>query len=103
MSQLYNAAVITILNKSITSAGTAEQISAFVVPDGMEVVVTARPTNTGKMYLAFSKAAAEGSSGTREVYEFGRSSSFRIDDPNRFWFDADNNSDVLEFRIPQAR
>lgn len=98
-----NVANSVIIRKLITSPGTAEQMAEHAIPDGMEVIVTARPTNTGNMYVAFTAAAAESSSGAREVFGFGRSAGYRIDNLNRLFVDADNGTDVLEFRVPKEK
>lgn len=93
-----NATSGVILNKQVASPGTAEQLASHAVPDGMEIIVTARhPTNTGSMYLGFSQATAQ--SGPREVFARGRSASYRIWNTNLLWVDADNANDVLEVRI----
>ena len=98
MSVVPSATSGVILNQSIAAPGTAEQLASHAVPEGMEIVVTARhPTNTQSMYVAFSKAAAQ--SGAREVFARGRSASYRLGNTNLLWVDADNANDVLEVRI----
>lgn len=101
MSVLYSSAASVVLNKTVASPGTAEQLPAHVVPEGLAVVVTARASNTGKMYVGLTQAAAQ--SGARHVFEFGRSKEFFVDDSSRLWVDSDNSSDVLEVFIPKKR
>ena len=103
MSVLYSSAATVVLRQTVTTPGTAQQVTAHVVPDGLAVKVTARPSNTGNFYVAFSAAAAQSSTGAREVFSFGRSSDFYVDDSSRLWVDADNSSDILEIRIPKKR
>jgi len=98
VSREINTNTLTILVLGVSSAGTAEQVASHIIPDGLPVTITARPTNTGTMYVGNSKANAEGTA--REEFAFGRSATYRVDDTDRFWIDADNTSDRLEFRIP---
>ena len=95
-----SATSFVVLNFSVTAAGTAEQLASHFVPEGMEVIVTARPGNSGKMYIGSSKSNAE--SGPREEFEFGRSAAYRIANTDLLFVDADNTSDDLEIRIQKT-
>ena len=94
-----NANLLVVLAQTVTSPGTAVQLASHPVIDGLDVVVTARVTNTGSMYVGTSAANAQ--SGPREVFGFGRSASYKIDNTSRLFVDADVSSDVLEVRIPK--
>ena len=85
------------LNIDITAPGTAEQVGGNFVPDGMEIIVTARISNTQSMFVSNTQAKAQ--SGAREVFSRGRSAAYHLDNTDQLWVDADNDSDVLEIRI----
>jgi len=83
----------------VTAPGTAERVAAHVVPEGMEIGITARLSNTGVMYIADTQANAQ-TAGARKKLEPGQATELRIDNTNRIWLDADNSSDRLEI-VPQ--
>ena len=92
-----NANLPTVLAQTITVPGTAQQLATHAVIDGLDVIVTARLTNTQNMYVGTSQANAQ--SGPREVFSRGRSASYQIDNTDRLWVDSDNATDALEVRI----
>ena len=83
----------------VSSPGTAEQVTAHVVPEGMEIGVTARLTNTQLMFLGPSQTAAQ-TPGSRKELQPGQSTSLRVWNTNLIWVDAENSSDRLEL-VPQ--
>ncbi len=88
---------------SITTPGTAEQLTAFIIPDGLEAVVMARATNADVMHIADTKANAEGTA--KKTLVPGQSVHLQIDDTSKIWFDAATTSEVLELtvqRIPST-
>ena len=85
------------LAKTVAAPGTAERVTAFYVPEGSVVSVTARRTNTGSMYVAETQAKAQ--SGARKVLIPGQSRDYRVDNTARLWVDADSATDVLEVSI----
>lgn len=89
---------------AVASAGTAEQLTAYIVPEGMEVVITARRSNTQNRYLADSQTNAQ-TAGTRKILVPGQSTTLQIDSTGKIWTDADNTNDRLEItvqRIPST-
>lgn len=86
--------------KGVSAPGTAEQVATHQIPDGLTVTVTARRTNTQRMYLGDTKARAEASS-TRKSLEPGQSTELRIDSTSRIWIDSDNSSDRCEITVQQ--
>ena len=103
MTRTVNATSFLYAVFGITVAGTAEQLTSYFIPDGLEFVVTARRSNTQNIYLANTAANATGTN--RKVLVPGQSTSLRIDDSNKIWFDADNTVDRLELtvqRIPST-
>lgn len=103
MTRIVNASSFLFLVKGITVVGTPERVDQYLIPDGLEVIVTARRSNTQNMYIANSSANATGTN--RKVLIPGQSTTLRIDDTNKIWFDADNTDDRIEVtvqRIPST-
>ena len=98
MSQQANAQSFGYLVVGVSVPGTAEQIVQRFIPDGLEVVITARVGNGDKMYVADSQANAQTTS-TRKVLEPGQSTNLRINDTSKIWIDAESASDRLEITI----
>jgi hypothetical protein len=85
--------------KSVTTAGTAEQLSARYVPRGLEAVVKAKLGNTGDVTLGSSSANADKDSGVNFRLSPGEAIGYPVDDFSRIWIDADNNGDGVELTI----
>ena len=94
-----SATAWSVVVKGVTTPGTAVQIASNVVPDGMEIGITARLSNTGVMYIADTQTNAQ-TAGSRKNLEPGQSTTLRIWNTNLIWLDADNSSDRLEI-VPQ--
>ena len=54
-----NATKFRVGSQSIAAAITAEQLPGIGVVNGIAIVIKARDTNTGNIYLGHSKATAE--------------------------------------------
>ena len=100
MSGGFNANSFQFLALTVTAPGTAQQVAAHTIPDGLEVVLTARRANTQNLY--FAETAAKAQSGARKVLIPGQSVSLRIDSTNRIYHDADNSTDTLEITLQKA-
>lgn len=97
MSEPRGASTFITLNVTISSAGTAERLPAYYIPDGFDIVITARRDNTGNFYLADTQAKAQ--SGARKVMTPGQSRVYHLDNSAKIWVNADNTTDVLEVDI----
>lgn len=97
---LFNANEFFFVVKGVAAPGTAEQVTAYQIPDGVDLAVTARRSNTQNMYVADSKTNAQ-TAANRKVLIPGQSFSLRIDNTNRLWVDADNANDRLELTVQQ--
>ena len=93
----FNANAFLYLVKGITVPGTAEQVDAYAIPDGLDVTLTARRSNSQNIYLGDTAANAIGTN--RKVLVPGASTVLSIDDTNRLWFDADSAADRLEITV----
>src|SRR3990167_9140 len=85
------------LTLTVTSPGTAQRVTAFYVPEGSIVRVTARRSNSQNMYVA--ETAAKAQSGARKVFIPGQSRDYRVSNTALLLYDADNATDVLEVSI----
>ena len=84
--------------KDVTTAGTAEQLPDVEIPNGFAVVIKAKSTNTGRIYIGNSKANAEDHSvafslGANEWVEL------KITNLNLVWIDADVDGEGVEYIV----
>ena len=96
----FNANEFFYVIKGVTVAGTADQLTAYQIPDGLTVTVTARRSNTQNCYIADTQVNAQ-TSANRKVLVPGQSTELRIDNTNRIWMDADNTTDRIEITVQQ--
>ena len=100
MSGGFNANSFQFLNVTVSTPGTAQALAGHTIPEGLEVVLTARRSNTQNLYVA--ETAAKAQSGARKVLVPGQSFAMRIDRTDRIYYDADNSNDVLEVTLQKA-
>jgi len=81
---------------TVAAAGTAEQLDAVEIPDGIYLTIRALVGNVGNIYLGNSKANAEDVN-KRLTLQPGESSSFKADDTDLIWADSDNNGEGVEW------
>ena len=84
-------------NQFVTTAalGTAEQITAMDVEDGIYLTIRALVTNVGNIYLGNSLLNCQDVN-RRLTLQPGESSSFKVDDADLLWMDADNIGEGAE-------
>lgn len=97
----HSARSFQTLTKSVSVPGTAERVTAYYVPEGSIVSVTARISNAANMYVAETQTKAQ--SGARKVFVPGQSRDYHLDNTARLWVDADSATDVLEIAIEDER
>src|SRR3990167_780516 len=96
-----NATSFLYLVKGVSVAGTAEQLTAYFIPDGLEVVVAARVAHADKKYLGDTKANAENTA-NRKVLEPGQSTTLQIDDTSLIWVNAESTADRVEITVQRV-
>ncbi len=74
--------------KTVAIPSTAEQCASQAIPNGFAVVVKALPTNTDRVGVGFSAAAADLVTGTPCVLEPGASVRYYITNTNLLWIDS---------------
>jgi hypothetical protein len=86
--------------KTVTTAGTAEQLATDQeVPEGFAVVIMAKPTNTGRIFLAGSKANAEDSSKRFDGLTASLAVSLAITNLNAVWINSTVNGDGVSWIV----
>lgn len=96
--RLGNRSSLTTGSKTVTTAGVAEQLPDIAVPENFEATVTAKYTNTGKIYLGGTKAEAEAhtlSLGFDDIWH-----DF-IANLNVLWIDAAVSGEGIDYIVPQ--
>lgn len=98
MSKLGNRSSLTTGEKTVTAAGTAEQLPDVKVPEGFEATVTAKHANAGRIYVGGTKAEAEA-----HTVSLGRDDVFHdyLTNLNALWIDVDNPGEGVDYEVPQ--
>jgi len=84
---------------AITTAGTAEQLTAHRIPQGFAMTITARATNTGYIYIGESKAKAEAH---HILLTAGASVTIQTDNVDDAWADCSVNGETVEWIMEVA-
>jgi len=71
----------------IATPGEPKQLSPMLIPDGMDVVVRALPSNDGDVYVGKSKDLVK-NTGKRIVLEKKDFTRMRVQNTNLIWVDA---------------
>jgi len=85
----------SVIVKGVAAPGTAEQFASHSVPEGMEIVLTARRSNSQNCYIADTQTNAQ-TAGSRKILVPSQSTSVRLDNLNKIWMDADSANDRVE-------
>lgn len=85
-------------HKTVTAAGTAEQMTAVVIPNGFHVTIHPLNSNTGLIFLGQSKADCE-DAGKRVEMDFGEPKSYQITNLNLIWIDAEVTGEGVWYAV----
>ena len=85
-------------HKDVVAAGTAEQLPSVPVPDGLELVVRANPSNTDDIYLGKNKTDATRST-TRITLAPGEATKLRVTNANVYYVDAAVSGEGVEYFV----
>jgi hypothetical protein len=90
-----NRSSFTTFQKNVTTAGTGVNVTAQAVPNGFSVVVKAKKTNTGLIYVGSSKANAE-----NHAVAFSLAANedikLQVTNTNLAWIDSDVSGEGVE-------
>lgn len=95
---LGNRSSITTGEKTVTTAGTAEQLPDVEVPEGFAGSIIAKYTNVGRIYYGGSKAQAEAHTANFDIEDYD---TFYVTNLNTIWIDADNNGEGIDYKVVQ--
>ena len=86
--------------RDVTTAGVAEQLttSSIPVPDGFQLTVTAKPGNTGYIYVGRSKGDAEGAS-KFDAISAGLAVSLKVKNVNLVWVNSNTDGDGVSYIV----
>lgn len=93
-----NRAAFATGRKTVTTAGTAEQMTSQAIPDGFGVVIKAISTNTGRVRVGNSKANAE-SATTAFTLGSNESITLKISNLNLVWLDVTVSGEGVEWIV----
>ena len=96
--KLGNRSSLTTGEKAVGSAGTAEQLPDVKVPEGFEATITAKPTNTQRIYFGGSKAEAEAHTASLAADEVFHEALTNL---NVIWIDAEVSGEGIDYVVPQ--
>jgi len=98
---LTNRLSLTTGQKDISAAGTAEQLPDVSIPNGIRVIIMAKPGNTGYIYLGSSKDNAESAINRFDRLGAGDSVALLISNLNLIWADASVNGEGISYIVEQ--
>ena len=89
--------------KTVTSAGTAEQLSStsVPVPDGFKIILVALPGNTGDIYFGNSQTNAQSTSARFDKLEAGDSIALQLTNLNLIWIDSSVDGEGASWYVEQ--
>lgn len=86
--------------KNVTTAGTPVQLPDVSVPDGFKVIVMAKPSNTGDIYLGNSVTILSASLRFDKL-EAGDSVPLQVTNTNLIWIDSTVNLEGICYIVEQ--
>lgn len=86
--------------KEVATSGTGVQLPAQAVPDGYYLLVVAKKSNTGAIFIGETKAISQ----TNRTSDIGRLDAgdfreFKLTNADKIWIDADNNNDGVDIFV----
>lgn len=91
-----NLPKIYTTQKTVTLSGTPEQLTAFAIPDGCELVLQAMSANTGIITIGYSSATALNSGSSHTKLLAGQAKSFQVENANIIYIDTTVSGDGVE-------
>lgn len=86
--------------KDVAAAGTPEQLPDVSVPDGFKVIIMAKQSNTGNIYLGNSVTILS-SSQRFDKLEAGDSVPLQVTNTNLIWIDSTVNGEGICYIVEQ--
>jgi len=95
---LGNRSSITTGEKTVTTAGIAEQLPDVEVPEGFAVTIIAKDTNVGRVFYGGTKAEAEARTANLDVEDY---ETFYVTNLNKIWLDVANDGEGIFYKVVQ--
>lgn len=96
---LGNRSSLTTGEKTVTAAGTAEQVHTDLsVPEGFAVSIIAKYTNVGRIFYGGTKDEAEAHTANLDVEDY---ETFYVTNLNKIWIDAENDGEGIDYKVVQ--
>jgi len=95
---LGNRSSITTGEKTVTTAGIAEQLPDVEVPQGFAVSIIAKHTNVGRIYYGGSKVQAEAHTANLDVEDY---EIFYVTNLNKLFIDTENDGEGIFYKVVQ--
>jgi len=95
---LGNRSSITTGEKTITTAGIAEQLPDVEVPEGFAVSVIAKYANTDRVFYGGTKDEAEAHTANLDVEDY---ETFYVTNLNKIWIDVAVDGEGIDYKVVQ--
>ena len=89
---------VSTATKTVSVAGTAEQLSSMTVPSGFELVIKALSSNTDKVHVASTKAGAETQATSYEL-SAGEAVMYKVTNADALWVDANVSNEGVTITV----
>lgn len=94
-ASVQNRASFIVFQKTVTTAGTAVQLTAQAIPDGFKAVVKAKAGNTGTIEIGNSQANAQDAAIAFKLAA-GQAVSLAVTNTSLIWIDATVDGEGVE-------
>ena len=84
---------------NVTASGTPEQLTAYPVPDGIDVVVKAKSGNTGNITVGGTSAQALNTGTSFFTLTPGQALTYQVQNTDDIWIDAGTSGDGVEVTL----
>lgn len=102
LTPLVNMPALITGQRNATTAGAAVQLPDIKVPNGFKVIIMAKPSNTGYIYLGNAQVSAEDSSSRFDRLEAGDSIALQITTLKLLWFVSSVDNEGISWIVEQG-
>jgi hypothetical protein len=95
-SRLTNLSTFSTFQKNVTTSGTPVQLTASVIPDGIQLLIKAKKANTGTITIGNSSANALNTDTLHFKLEPNECISIQPINANLVWLDSTVNGEGVE-------
>jgi len=99
---LANKGALVIGQVNVPIAGTAVQLPEIAIPDGFKVIILAKPSNGGFIYMGTSAPQAGDATSYFDRLDAGDSISLQITTLHLIWINASVNGEGITYIVEQG-